>query len=283
MEIVIYGDLLFAINFLMDSVIVFFTCLLTPTDFKVWKIMLASAILSLYGTIAFNPELLWVSAIPIRVIVSAIAILIFGLRINFLKRYIVFWAVSIFIGGAVYYVTMSTDVGRVLNGTIVDGYVYLDMDIRMVVSAIVVAYALILFTKLVCVRKFEKDDFLVPIAFRLGGRDYKITALIDTGCEITLPITNEGVLLVGKDIFKGEVPGVPYMYLNINTVAGKDKIPVFYPEKIKCFRKEYIIDKSPPIGVVNNPLSSDGMYKAILNPCILNENKYAKKREGVLK
>lgn len=272
MEIVVYADILFATNFLMDTVILYFTSFLTRTPYKIWKFTLCAAFLAAYGTIAFYPVFDMLATLPVQLAVSAVAISFFGIKSGFFRRYIVFWAVSVVLGGAVFAVIMSSDIGTALNGVAKNGNIYLEADLRVICSGIALSYFLIIFTKKICARNFSKDKILIPFSLRLCGKNYRITSLIDTGCELTVPLTGEGVLLISREALKNIHLPEPYLNLTISTASGTDIVPIYYPEKIECLSKSYNLSRIPPVGIVSKTFTKDGLYNSILNPIILKEN-----------
>ena len=70
MEIAVYVDVLFALNFLMDLVMVFLTALVVKTQISIRRITLAAGILALYGTLIAIPRMqMWFSLVG-RIAVS---------------------------------------------------------------------------------------------------------------------------------------------------------------------------------------------------------------------
>lgn len=282
MEITVYADILFATNFLMDTVILYFMSILTRTSLKILKIAFASAILALYGTVSFFPQFEFLTSLPFLLLVSAISISPFGIKSGFFKRYIVFHIVSVVLGGIIFAMVTRFNTPDIPSFAY-DGKVYLDADLSVICWGIVLSYSLIFAVKKICVRNFSRDKILLPLSIVLWGKKYKLTALIDTGCEITLPITGEGVLLVSANILNISNLPEPYLNLHISTASGTDTIPVYYPEKVVCLSKHYKLQKIPPIGIVSTPLSKDGLYNSILNPIILFNTKPNKLRKEVLR
>lgn len=282
MEVTVYADILFATNFLMDTVILYFTSILTRTNLKIFRLASTSAILALYGTASFFPELKFLTSLPFLLIVSALAVSFLGIKCGFLKRYIVFHIVSVVLGGIIF--AMSTHFNTpYIPSVAYDGKVYIEADMSVICWGIALSYVLIFAVKKICVRNFSRDKILIPISIVLWGKKYKLTALIDTGCELTLPVTGEGVLLLSSSVLKHTRPPEPYLHLHISTASGTNTIPIYYPESIACHSKHYKLNKIPPVGIVNKPLSRDGLYNSIINPVILLNSTPNKSRKEVLR
>ncbi len=282
MEVTVYADILFATNFLMDTVIFYFMSILTRTNLKILRIALASAILAFYGTISFFPEFKILASLPFLLMFSALSVGIFGIKSGFLKRYAVFHIVSVVLGGVIFAMVTHFNTPYIPSVTY-DNKVYMETDLSIICTGIVISYLLIFAVKKLCVRNFSKDKILIPFSLVLSGRKYKITALIDTGCELTLPVTGEGVLLISKNTLNIACLPKPYLHLHISTASGTDTIPIYYPEKIVCLSKHFKLQKIPPIGIVNRTFSKDGLYNSILNPVILINSTPKISRKEVLR
>ena len=282
MEITVYADVLFATNFLMDTVILYFMSILTRTSIKILRLACASAILALYGTVSFFPKFEFLASLPFLLIFSALAVSLFGMKYGFLKRYIVFHIVSVVLGGVIFAMATHFNTPNIPS-LAYDGKVYLDADPSVICWGIAISYILIFTVKKICVRNFSRDKILVPFSMVLWGRKYKLTALIDTGCELTVPVTHEGVLLISGRVLRMSRLPEPYLNLHISTASGTDTIPIYYPESIECLSKSYKLQKIPPVGIVNKPLSRDGLYNSIINPVILLNSTPNKLRKEVLR
>lgn len=275
MELNLYADLLFATNFLMDLVILFLTMQLSRIEFRLGRLSIAAVLMALYGTISFLPKLSFLVSFLGRSAVGALAIWILapkGGMFGFLKARIILSLVSAGIGGVIYGLSVGTEFGRSLKGIAVNGTIYYLLDMRLLLGGILLSYVLLIWFRKCCVRNFSKDRILVPFTFRVGEERITLTALVDTGCELTAPGTGEGVLLVSEKILRGVAPKESF-WLPIQTASGDDRIPAFYPDDIECLSQRYKLEERPLVGIVSGRLSRDGLYSGILNPQILGEKK----------
>ncbi|MBO5981343.1 MAG: sigma-E processing peptidase SpoIIGA, partial [Clostridia bacterium] len=64
MEIILYGDVYFLINFLFDTLLLYITARITNTPFKPWRLLLAAALASVYAVLS----LFFASTLPLHLI-----------------------------------------------------------------------------------------------------------------------------------------------------------------------------------------------------------------------
>ncbi len=274
MELTIYADVLFATNFLMDLLILFLTVQLSRIPFNLARLTLATALLAFYGTVSFMPELSLITSFLGRAIVGAIGIWLLkpcgGWR-GFRKAGAVFTLVSALVGGVVYFLAVGTGLGRELKAVALNDGVYFLLDMRLLLAGILLSYGLLFWYRSICIRNFSRDKILVPMTFSVGEHRITITALLDTGCELTAPVTGEGVLLVSEEVLEGITPQNSF-WLTVHTAGGTTRIPAFYSDGVECLSKKYELQEQPLMGIVKGRLSKDGLYSGICNPQILREN-----------
>ncbi len=275
MELTVYADVLFATNFLMDLVILFLTVQLSRIDWRLGRLTIASALLALYGTVSFLPEVGVIPSFLGRGIVGMVAVWILkpnGGWLGFLKARIMLGLVSVGVGGVVYGLAVGTQLGRNLRGISVNGTVYFLLDMRLLLAGIFLSFGLLLWFRRSCIRNFSRDKILIPMKIMVGEENITLTALADTGCELTAPVSGEGVLLISEKLIEGVTPKESF-WLSIHTASGEDRIPAFYPEEITCLSQRYELAERPLIGIVRENFSRDGLYSGVFNPQIISEIK----------
>ena len=147
MEIEIYADVLFALNYLMDMQVLFLTAVLGRQRPVLWRLSASTALLALYGTAVFYPEIGFLYSAAGRIGISALGVWLLcpgrGF-VGFAKVYGIFWLVSMGMGGAVTALSMWTDLGRVLHAVSVNGSLYLDIGLGTLLAGIGISYVVIL-------------------------------------------------------------------------------------------------------------------------------------------
>ena len=274
MEIQIYADVLFALNFFMDLNILFITVLLGRIRLSILRISTAGFILALYGTAVFYPPIALGYSLPGRILISAGAVFLLekhGRLIRFAKVYSLFWIVSMVAGGIIAALAMKTVIGNNLRAVLVNGTLYLDIPPMLLAAGILFSYLLMILFKKICTRNFSREKILVRLSIFLADQCICLTGLIDTGCELTVPGSGDGVILIPQRLLEHGIPE-DAVYISVGTVNGENTIPVFYPDKIVCHDPAYAIDKNAAVGIISREFAEDGLYQAVMNPEVLREN-----------
>ncbi|MEG2669128.1 MAG: sigma-E processing peptidase SpoIIGA [Oscillospiraceae bacterium] len=272
MESVVYIDILFILNFMINGVLIFVTSLLIKFDLKIWRQILASAISALYSAIMFFPELTYMYTFLGKILftVGLVAITFKTRTIReFLKAFLVFFMVSFAFGGATFAVMFFSHYGDVLGAVMSNGTLYFDMDIGTLITAIILAYVSVIAFKRICVRKFSRDSIILPVMIIDSlNTELTIKALIDTGCELKDPLTNSPILIIESKVmenmkFNAETRfEIPYQTVQGNTST----MEVFRPQCIHIASEMYRINPKTMIGITTASMSSDRLYDAIMNP-----------------
>lgn len=273
MEIQVYADVLFAFNYLMDLIIVFASAILARIEIKPLRISLTAAFLAVYSVLAFMPQLGFAASAAGRALTAFLGMFILNPTKNIrilIKQNVVFWLITAALGGGVTALCMTTDLGSALKAVCVGGSLYADINLGLLITAALAVNVLILGFKKICVRNFGRDKILLPIDIYTGGAECSVIALIDTGCELTVPLTGEGIILVPEAYFGSEKPKDTAL-VEMQTAGGKSNIEIFYPDRIECRDSRYKICPKSAVGLVEDEFAADGLYTAILNPQILIE------------
>ena len=264
---VIYADSLFLVNFFMDSAIIFAVFILKHRRGSLLRVFLAAALSALYGTLMFFKELEFMYGVIGKLAVSALTILV-AFRIKklriFLGLWATFWLVSVALGGTVLALSVFTDFGTAVNTAISNCVMYVNLNPILLLSGCALLYVLLEIYRRMCIRNFSREKIILPLTVCYLGGEYKLTTLIDTGCELREPLSGEAMLVAEKGIFK-DVPLTGHMAY-INTASGKAELPILFPESIDCGNSKYQIRKFVPIALTNESFCEDGLYNSIINP-----------------
>lgn len=267
MGLVIYADSLFLVNFFMDSVIIFAVFVLKHRRGSVLRVFFAAALSALYGTLMFFKELAFMYGVIGKLTVSVLTILV-AFRIKklriFLGLWATFWLVSVALGGTVLALSVFTDFGAAVNAAISNCVMYVNLNPILLLSGCALLYVLLEIYRRMCIRNFSREKIILPLTVRYLGEEYKLTTLIDTGCELREPLSGEAMLVAEKEIFKDASSAGQMVY--INTASGRAELPMLFPESIDCESHEYEIGKFVPIALTNETFCEDGLYNSIINP-----------------
>lgn len=193
----IYVDVLFAINFSMDFLSLFFTAKLLHKRIYKIRMMLAALLGGAYGIFDVLVNLNLVLKAIICVIVPFIMCLIALFERKFLsvlKSFIVFWSISFVLGGimSALYSVANKIFADYLND-ITNETTYNGIRFFVVVSLTIIIMLIIgrIFTK-----KREISSATVDVF--LDGKKFNIIGLCDSGNIVTDPLSGRSVILVSN-------------------------------------------------------------------------------------
>lgn len=277
MAVTVYADVLFALNYLIDFILLIVTVQFSRAMTCPLRISVAAALLALYGTLVFIPSLKMLYSVLGRIAVGVLAIYLLrlpgGLR-GMIKGMVIFFMASFVCGGAVFALVMGSRLGQMLHAVSVNGSIYIPVSLGTLIPAILLAYTGLLVFRRITVRNFSRDRILVPFSLSVNGHSVSFTALLDTGCELTAPLSGEGVLLLSREVFWGI--SIPQTFdLTMHTAGGVSKIAAFYPEEIRCLSEEYELAETPLIGICKQRFAADDLYQGVFHPKILQSAKGA--------
>ena len=227
----IYIDVLFLENFILNSIILYATAIISKTKIQHLRIFCASSLGAVYVIIYYVFKIKMYTNIIAKLFLAVCMIYIVfkPKQAKDLFKYVVlFFLVSFVFGGAslgVIYVVNSNNV-TIQNGMILGKY-----TIKTIMFGIIIAFFIcILSFKLVKTRLTKKDMFC-DIKINLDGKEIKTKAMIDTGNLLKEPITNIPVVVVEHTVLEGLLP--KEVLENTENILGGDldKIPIEIQEK----------------------------------------------------
>ncbi len=265
MEVTIYIDVLFALNFLMNLVLLFLTAMAVRIHISVPRMTAAAALMALYGVLAVLPVLSFLLSIVGKIAITIPAVLLLCRNENWrvqIKTWGIFWLISAAVGGMI--VAFSFKSSHML---LFAGSLYLNVSLWTVLAGIAGVYLLISVFCRLCRQRLGRKDYIIPFSLEINGEEVYFDALLDTGCELTVPVLGDAMLLITQK----EIPTMPEetFPVDIFTATGTKEISAFYPEKLRCLKKEYRICGIPAVGITEETFSKDGQYQAVFNPAML--------------
>lgn len=284
MEVTVYLDVLFALNFLMDLLMVFLAALVTKTRISILRLTLAAGMLALYGTLIVFPNLQSGYSLMGRLAVSLAGVWTVCPKGRRGKGLLVFWLISVSLGGGVFALSMLTGAGSAMQAMMVNGSLYLDVGMGVLGLGIAMTYGLIWGFCRVSVRNFSRERILIPFCLTINGRELCFTALVDTGCELTVPGTGDAMLLLSRKAMGEAVPKNTFA-VPVATAAGGGWVEAFYPERLVCMDADWEIQGIPAIGISEEVFAADGLYTAVCNPAMIDRKNGGEKdgkEEGVI-
>ncbi|MEW6623153.1 MAG: sigma-E processing peptidase SpoIIGA [Bacillota bacterium] len=300
---IMYVDVLFLVNFIMDFTILWATSKFTGFTASIKRIFAASLFGAIYSVMLFIPSLqILSSSILIKILVSVVMVIITFYPIpsrKLLQALAYFYLIVFAAGGAVF------GCMYVLNSQAVDypamGPGVLHVTQVKYIWLLAALAAAVLFGKYgakIIKANFFKSAVHVPAIICIGDIKIPIKTLVDTGNQLTDPLTGKPVMIAELETLASIIPPDVYNILQnqkdldintaVTTLAGTSLssrirlIPFNSIGKqrgmLVGIRPDHVFivhnDKTAKVsdiivGLYNYRLSPKGLYKGLLHPEIL--------------
>ena len=264
--IVVYVDILLALNFFVSFFLLQITCLFSKRKPKLIRIIIASAIGAVYSLIIFCDDVPALVLAITKLLVSFIMVFVsFGYKgvVAFLKQVAVFYFGNFLLLGIVMcacylfklkFIAVNNDV------------LYFDVSSATIIVCTAFAYIV----SSVIIRLYNRTLSKKEIYFLTienNGTSTDLLAFLDTGNKLREPFSNAPVIIV--DSSKISADGKNTRLVPVTTVNGVGFLTAFKPDKIilKSTKGEEVIENAY-IALSNDV--KDENYSAILNYDILS-------------
>lgn len=299
---VIYLDVVFLENIIMNYIIIYATGIVVKSEIKQWRILIASSIGAIY-TIA-----MYISTIPIysnfimKLILSLVIIYVAFIPKNIkktLKILLIFYLVSFVFGGCIFALMyiITPKLAQIKNGVFVGTY-----PIKIALIGGIISFVIIQISFKMVKNKISKKDVIYNIEIIINNKKTEVKALLDTGNLLKEPITGMPVIIVEHKSLNKIVP--TEILNNLNKIIGGDTYELLENEEfskiISRFRMipfsslgkqnglllglkadsiNIILDEKTEkinnviIGIYDKSFTKNGMYSAIFGLDILEGGK----------
>ena len=285
MKYVVYIDVFFFTNLVMDFLILKIVSLYIKPQTTYIKCILGATIGSLFSVLSL---LLTYENIVVHMLFSyifiAVAMIIvtygFGKWNDLFKRCIVLYIVTIFMGGLFNFIYSYTYVGFIIHNIITG--LRTGINVIWMLGATSVSY-LCLKLLVYIVKRCMNTSMKVNVQLALKGKTKLLTGLIDSGNSLREPYTGKAVhivcmdsiseILEGLDIYSNKFKLVPFTSIGkkhgLIKVITFDEIVVYREEGFTEGQKEVIyFEGNVPIGLYEGSLSDSGEFNILLHKSV---------------
>lgn len=298
----IYADLVFLANFLMDGALLLATAWTRKLKFRWWRISLAAAFGSLYVLLMLLPGWSGLFTFAVKILVSSLMIWIafgFGRLQVFMRNMAAFYLVTFAVAGGIfglyYFFLPPTDV--------IQAVLYGIFDWSIGFGFIAVGFGFMLWFYMRVFRGAKQKETVAAhtahVKVRVKDFELSCEGLVDTGNQLYDPLTKTPVMIMEAVLWKDVLPEkwlkriqtsdadqivaamgeeefvwqdrlriVPYRGVNRSTqfmlAIKPDQVRLHYGGRDWETGKVLI-------GFDGGTLSSDGSYRAIIHPMLLQE------------
>ncbi|MBR3789520.1 MAG: sigma-E processing peptidase SpoIIGA [Clostridia bacterium] len=292
MVMVIYLDVLIAVNIFVTYILIVCTRVIVKQDTKKWGMMFATIFGGAASLIIFWEEMPLAFSIIYKILVGVIISYSAFLpreKKMFLKTTLAFFFVNFIFGGVMYFVeiTIGTNNLMYINGT-----VYFDVSVLFLVSMTLICYGLLLVGDYFF-KKRASENTLYDVLLYFRNESVSLKALYDTGNHLTDGLDSKPVIIVElKELLKflnsNEIEffmsgnlsdNVPetiksaFRVIPCSSVTGNCVLKGFIPEKIEIITKDYKYETTFLVVAVSREGIQSGEYNCILNADIFERGK----------
>jgi stage II sporulation protein GA (sporulation sigma-E factor processing peptidase) len=276
---VIYVDILFFTNFMMDTLLMATTALIAGRRPVPWRLLSAAALGALCGCLLFFSSLPLALAFLLKLAVPAIALLVafpFERLYTYGRTALVCITAHLIFGGGMYAFYAFTNAGSHMQTA--NGVYYMDLPLWLLLVLAFGFYGLARGFFFLLDRRKEKSYL-----HTLTVEEQEILALLDTGNSLYDPITLLPVILcqwdslmlpeevlqavIHKDatalpLLSEKYPTLKLRLLPYTDATGaRTLIYAFKPQVLKVDGQE----RNALVGITVQPLSADGRFCALLH------------------
>ena len=283
---VIYVDVLFLSNFIINCALLLCTAKLLSEKAAHGRIAASAALGGIYAVCMFFPELSMLTWMGLKLVFAfSMVTLAFGLKsINrLLKSTAAFLAVSFLFGGAAFALYYFTPLGAKAGIMQNNGVFYIKISLPTLLLFCALSYLILNYSLYVFKKRADMREKIVDITITLGEKSCMLRALCDTGNMLKSPVEQKPVLICELSALSGILekddltaftdtqkgtPSVGILFLPYSSLGTKGAlIPAFFVDKAVYSTKEGDITKEKVlVAVSKEPIMKDGAVNALVNP-----------------
>lgn len=272
---IVYLDVFFMINFIMDYMIILITSRIAEVKKKRIRQLAGAGCGALYSVIVIKPLTNHLFKITlVNILIAAVMVLIsFGFTSAsvYIKNVFLLFVVSFTMSGIINYLYYSTVIGKYVRN-VLSGNSNKVVNARKFILVSVLAYILLsaIVRIIFSVRKDMELYYDVKITFR--GKSVVVRGLYDTGNGLTEPVSGKMVHIAEYKILKPLLEGDEKAKENIyvipfHSIGEEDGIMygIRMDEMVVLVDDEPKFLYNPIIGIYTGNVSKRGNYSVILN------------------
>ena len=237
-KITIYIDVIFLENLIMNSIILYATAIILKIKPKMIKIIISSAIGSIYAIITYITEIEIYTSVILKTILAIIIVYIAFNPQNIkkmLKEVAIFYLTSFVFGGATLYLIYYIKPQEIFikNGMFVGTYI-----LKVILLGGIFALIIIKISSKIIKDKITPKDIYCNIKIKIDNKIIETKGMIDTGNLVKEPITNTPVVILESTLLEKALPTI--ILNNLENILSGDlsqipkEIQEKYISKLRC-------------------------------------------------
>ena len=289
---VIYIDILFIVNFYMNTAILFCASLLLRKTVLLIRLFLTSGFLSFYAVFMFFPDIGFlysgICKLCVLFLASEIGFKAKGIFPKF-KCFISVLSCYALFAGILYALIFTTDFGTRTGSAISNGEIYFDIKISTLFFSVTPAFICVYILSYIKKTNAITAPQIFKVSVKISGKELLFSAYADTGCMLKDPLSGKPAVIISQNAAKRLLSTEAFRFLTgktafltsneyiaeyrripISTVSGKtDVLQGFVSEWVSI---NNIIFPETTIVVSNAEyLCKDNNFDMIFNPNMFYE------------
>ena len=280
MDIAVYADVLFTLNFLINLIIIKLTSFFMKENPSTLRLCTAASLGAVYAVFMFFPSVSFLYAFPFKVAVSMLMLKITSPNpgpVKLFKYTVLFYMISFTLAGILLSLVYFGNIYSHEVPVIKNGVFYFDISLAKLIGGACVCYGVIALA--MAVFKRNKTVGIKSLKISLSGKVCFIDALSDTGNLLTEPISKFPVIIAEErkltNLFPNGIPDInsPDSFdmnmrlIPYSSLGKKDGMLIgFIPDEVTIDGKKAV---KTVVAISPDILSVPGEYGALFNPNIL--------------
>jgi stage II sporulation protein GA (sporulation sigma-E factor processing peptidase) len=303
--VIVYVDLIFFMNFIIDGALLLATGWTRKIKMKGWRIAAGAGIGASYVILMLFPEMSFLFTLFIKFLFSLMMLWVsygYGQLQRFLRTLGAFYLINFVAAGGIlgiHYMLLSSN--DVMNGIWYTHTGGLSFELKLSLGFVLLAITLVIWFYVRVTRggqrQKEVSQWITDVTIHLDTFEYSCKGLIDTGNRLYDPLTKMPVMVVEVDYWKNYLPEswikrihkaeVEEIIADLDNVSfdGRERIRLIpfrginkggqfmlaiKPDHVLVrFNEQWITSGKVLVGFDGGRLSSDGAYQAILHPALI--------------
>ena len=273
MEVKIYVDVLFIINFIIDYILLSITSFFAKKSPNIFRMCIASSVGAIFASAVFFMTLNTFFSLFLTSVVAFLMVMIaFGTKkaLILLKDTATFYLICIASSGIGFAVIFS---GKASKTAINNGIFYADIDAYTMLLIFVFSVTVIHTATGYIKKQKIKSTFLYNVTIERNGRSVCDTALFDSGNFMCDPITQKSVIVAEwqsvsslfdeKKITEAIVNHPKdFLYIGCRGLGAVSGMYAFSPDRVASEEMDFL--EPVLVAITENSLDKDGTYRIIL-------------------
>lgn len=293
---VVYIDVLFAVNFIVNYLLLRVCCIFSGVKVYKLRIISGSIIGACYAVLVFFPDFSLTHSTLYKLLISMLIIAVsspfYSLR-SYIKTLLIFYAVSFAFGGCVLGIFYFSSVGARLGAVYSNGILYFNLPWTILALSGVLFYTSVKLFTIISKRSMQGKNLKKKMLLYFKDNVVEVTALMDTGNSLIDPVDLSPVIIVEykllKNLFSNDIrddldrigneniewimndvthKGLPVRLIPFTSLGKENGLMLgFVPDRVEisdnCGIR--ILDKCV-VGIYEKQLSKDKSFGALLNP-----------------